>query len=247
MLWFSPSQTPQAQLLKGNTIVKVTGFATIAGTNHTNENRTRRGVEQGDNQHSFRVSPQVCQTNRRDVSSPPRELIAFKARKRSTMLALAASFRRPGRHKQINPLGLSQHPQNSTSCHCLFQPARLCFLDWAIYDPDPKTIGTNEMRCRPRHSYSDHEDKSELSTRILVRRTTSPSAAQPRSRRSPGKAARVMKTHPIPRHSYWSGVNGEPLVLITATQDTIFNPTMHGRILFNSTQAFRLRIRVCRP
>ncbi|MDB4759868.1 hypothetical protein OAG34_01495 [bacterium] len=102
------------------------------------------------------------------------------------------------------------------------------------------------MRRRPRRAYSDHGDKSELSAQILVRRQASPSAAQPRSRRSTGKAARVMKTHPIPRHSYWSGINGEPLVLTTATQDTIFNQTNNGRILAGSNQAFRLRTRVSR-
>ncbi len=40
--------------------------------------------------------------------------------------------------------------------------------------PETLTIGTNEMRCRLRHAYSGHEDKSELGSQILVRRRASP-------------------------------------------------------------------------
>ena len=153
----------------------------------------------------------------------------------------------PCRYKQINQRGLGKHP-NQIHKLSLFLPARAFMLvPLDDFDPETEKIGTNEMRCRQRHAYSDHEDKSELGSQILARRKASPPAAQPRSRRSTGKAARVMKTHPIPRHSYWSGIAGEPLVLITATQDTIFNKPKDSPNRFNPKQAIRLRTRVCRP
>ena len=136
--------------------------------------------------------------------------------------------------------------RNLRNSYCLFSFAAVESLYGRFLSLNMFLIGTNEMRRRPRRAYSDHGDKSELSAQILVRRQASPSAAQPRSRRSTGKAARVMKTHPIPRHSYWSGINGEPLVLTTATQDTIFNHTFSGCVPSISMKACAFKWRVCR-
>ena len=53
----------------------------------------------------------------------------------------------------------------------------------------------------------------------------SPSAANQRSRRPSGKAAGVITTHPIPRRSYWSGIQGKRSSLISKSKDAIFTNT----------------------